>query len=163
MTVPLASGRQFSLEEASRLLPSVKLVTAEAVREAEELSRELRQHGEAHPKHEVLTEQLDSVVSRWASRLKELQVEAKGLWLVDFDNGDGYYCWQYPEEAITHYHAYDEGFSGRMKIVVGGAEAAEPESRPDLRSLFRAPARRYSTRVELERRSEEWNEPARPS
>jgi hypothetical protein len=117
MTVPLASGRQFSLEEASRLLPSVKLVTAEAVREAEELSRELRQHGEAHPKHEALTEQLDSVVSRWASRLKDLQVEAKGLWLVDFDNGDGYYCWQYPEEAITHYHAYDEGFSGRMKIV----------------------------------------------
>ena len=118
MNVPLASGRQFSLEEASRLLPSVKLVTAEAVRETEELSRELRQHGEAHPKHEVLTEQLDSVVSRWASRLKELQVEAKGLWLVDFDNGDGYYCWQYPEEAITHYHAYDEGFSGRMKICV---------------------------------------------
>jgi hypothetical protein len=87
------------------------------VREAEELSRELRVHGEAHPKHEALSEQLDSVVSRWASRLKELQVEAKGLWLVDFDNGDGYYCWQYPEEAITHYHGYDEGFSGRMKIV----------------------------------------------
>lgn len=117
MTAPSAPARQFSLEEASRLLPSVKLVTAEAVREAEELSRELRIHGEAHPKHEVLSEQLDSVVSRWAHRLKELQVEAKGLWLVDFDNGDGYYCWQYPEEAITHYHGYDEGFSGRMKIV----------------------------------------------
>ena len=113
----LASSRQFSLEEARRLLPSVKLVTAEAVREAEELSRELRIHGEAHPNHEALTAQMDRVVSKWASRLKELQVEAKGLWLVDFDNGDGYYCWQYPEEAITHYHAYDEGFSGRMKIV----------------------------------------------
>src|SRR5574339_71885 len=113
MPEPLASGRQFSLEEASRLLPSVKLVTAEAVREAQELSRELRQQGEAHPNHEVLSAELDQVVSRWASRLKELQVEAKGLWLVDFDNGDGYYCWQYPEEAITHYHGYDEGFSGR--------------------------------------------------
>ena len=116
MTVPSASGRQFSLEEASRLLPSVKLVTAEAVRETEELSRELRQHGEAHPKHDVLTEQLDSVVSRWASRLKELQVEAKGLWLVDFDNGDGYYCWKYPEETVGHYHGYEDGFAGRMSI-----------------------------------------------
>ena len=58
MTVPLASGRQFSLDEANRLLPSVKLVTAEAVREAEELSRELRRYGEAHPKHEALAEQL---------------------------------------------------------------------------------------------------------
>jgi hypothetical protein len=35
---------------------------------------------------------------------------------VDFDNGDGYYCWSYPESAITHYHGYDEGFSGRMSI-----------------------------------------------
>jgi len=117
MTEPTVACRQFSLEEARRLLPSVKLVTAEAVREAEELSRELRLQGEAHPNHEALTAQMDRVVSRWASRLKELQVEAKGLWLVDFDNGDGYYCWQYPEEAITHYHGYDEGFSGRMKIV----------------------------------------------
>ena len=116
MNVPLASGRQFSLEEASRLLPSVKLVTAEAVRETEELSRELRQHGEAHPKHDVLTEQLDSVVSRWASRLKELQVEAKGLWLVDFDNGAGYYCWRHPEAGLHYYHTYEDGFSGRIRI-----------------------------------------------
>jgi hypothetical protein len=116
MTAPHASGRQFSLEEASRLLPSVKLVTAEAVREAEELSRELRQHGEAHPKHDALTEQLDSVVSRWASRLKELQVEAKGLWLVDFDNGGGYYCWRYPEPALQYYHSYEDGFGGRIRI-----------------------------------------------
>lgn len=109
--------RQFSLEEATRLLPSVKLITAEAVREAEELSRELRVHGEAHPRHELLTEQLDQIVRRWASRLEDLQVEAKGLWLVDFDTGDGYYCWQYPEETIAHYHGYDDGYSGRMKIV----------------------------------------------
>ena len=117
MTVPLASGRQFSLDEASRLLPSVKLVTAEAVREAEELSRELRQHGEAHPKHDALTEQLDSVVSRWASRLKELQVEAKGLWLVDFDNGDGFYCWKYPEQSLSFFHTYEDGFAGRLPVV----------------------------------------------
>ena len=43
--------------------------------------------------------------------------QVKGLWLVDFDNGDGYYCWRHPESAITHFHDYDEGFAGRMKIV----------------------------------------------
>jgi hypothetical protein len=109
--------RQFSLDEATRLLPSVKLITAEAVREAEQLSREIRLRGEAHPQHDRLSEQLDAIVSRWAARLQDLQVEAKGLWLVDFDNGDGYYCWQYPEETIAHYHGYDDGFAGRMKIV----------------------------------------------
>jgi serine/threonine protein kinase len=38
------------------------------------------------------------------------------LWLVDFDNGQGYYCWSYPEATISHYHAYDDGFAGRMSI-----------------------------------------------
>ena len=32
-------------------------------------------------------------------------------------NGEGYYCWSYPEATIAHFHGYDEGFSGRMKIV----------------------------------------------
>ena len=44
-------------------------------------------------------------------------LEAKGLWLVDFDNGEGYYCWQHPEASLSHYHGYEEGFAGRMKIV----------------------------------------------
>jgi hypothetical protein len=35
---------------------------------------------------------------------------------VDFDNGEGYYCWSYPEPAITHYHGYEEGFAGRISI-----------------------------------------------
>jgi hypothetical protein len=117
MTDPRSSPRTFSLEAAMRLLPSVKLVTAEAVREAESVASELRRHGEADPRHQALSEQLSSVVSRWAARIQELELEPKGLWLVDFDNGDGYYCWQYPEEAITHFHGYDDGFAGRVKIV----------------------------------------------
>ena len=49
--------------------------------------------------------------------IKYLQgLEAKGLWLVDFDNGEGYYCWSYPESSITHYHGYDDGFAGRISI-----------------------------------------------
>ncbi len=48
--------------------------------------------------------------------MRALGLEAKGLWLVDFDNGDGYYCWSYPEPAITHYHGYGDGFGGRISI-----------------------------------------------
>ncbi len=117
MPAPRTERRTFSLDEANRLLPSVKLITVEAVREAEDVSRELRRHGESHPQHEALSEQLNGIVSRWAARITDLQLEAKGLWLVDFDNGEGYYCWRYPEETIMHFHGYDEGFAGRMKIV----------------------------------------------
>jgi hypothetical protein len=117
MPVSRATRRTFTLDDATKILPSVKLATAEAVREAETLANQLRRHGEADPRHRQLSDQLSEVVSRWASRIQELELEPKGLWLVDFDNGEGYYCWQYPEDAITHFHGYDDGFAGRMKIV----------------------------------------------
>src|SRR5438045_3726832 len=45
-----------------------------------------------------------------------LRIEVKGLWLVDFDSGAGYYCWHYPEPALEYFHGYDEGFPGRVKL-----------------------------------------------
>ena len=49
-------------------------------------------------------------------RLKELQVKPRGCGSSTSTMAT-LLLLQYPEEAITHYHAYDEGFSGRMKIV----------------------------------------------
>ncbi len=43
-------------------------------------------------------------------------LEIKGVWLVDFDSGGGYYCWKYPETGLNHFHSYDEGFSGRLPL-----------------------------------------------
>jgi hypothetical protein len=34
------------------------------------------------------------------------QVDGKLVWL----------CWRYGEDAVTHYHALDEGFGGRKPI-----------------------------------------------
>jgi hypothetical protein len=48
--------------------------------------------------------------------MEALGVEVKGLWLVDFDNGSGYYCWQWPEEGLEYFHGYEEGFEARSRI-----------------------------------------------
>jgi hypothetical protein len=53
---------------------------------------------------------------RWAREMEALGLEVKGLWLVDFDSGSGYYCWQWPEERLEFYHGHDEGFAGRARI-----------------------------------------------
>jgi hypothetical protein len=106
----------FSLQQARELLPHVKHVTADAVRRAETLASQLTGMPEDDPEHVALSAALRDVVNGWAEQLKSIGVEAKGLWLVDFDNGEGYYCWCYPEETIAHYHAYDTGFAGRMRI-----------------------------------------------
>ena len=69
------------------------------------------------PEHSRLSESVSRAVTAWAEAVQDLGAEAKGLWLVDFDAGSGYYCWKYPETTVSHYHGYDEGFAGRMKIV----------------------------------------------
>jgi hypothetical protein len=107
----------FSLEEAQGLLPEVKRLTAEAVRAADAIAEELREIPERHPRHARLTADLERIVAAWTAGIRQLGLEAKGLWLVDFDNGEGYYCWAHPEEQITHFHTYEDGFAGRMKIV----------------------------------------------
>jgi hypothetical protein len=109
--------RLFTLSQATALLPSVQEMTAEAVRQAEELADAIEDIDEDDPQRSILGAELKMVVEAWTLRIREMGLEAKGLWLVDFDNGEGYYCWQHPESSVSHYHGYDEGFSGRMKIV----------------------------------------------
>jgi hypothetical protein len=109
--------RLFSLTQARALLPLVQEMTAEAVRHAEELADALDSIAEDDPERPVLGAELKMVADDWAARIREMGLEARGLWLVDFDNGEGYYCWQHPESSVSHYHGYEEGFAGRMKIV----------------------------------------------
>ena len=97
----------FSYEEASVLLPEVRQATDEAYRCVERLAASSESAAQA---------KADAIVQAWAQGLLARGLEIKGLWLVDFDNGSGYYCWRYPEEALQYYHSYDEGFSGRMRI-----------------------------------------------
>jgi hypothetical protein len=106
----------FSLQQANDLLPQVKHMTAEAVRRAESLAAQLHGLAEDDPQHVSLSAAIQEVVHGWAHEVQGLGLEAKGLWLVDFDNGEGYYCWCYPEAAIAHYHEYGDGFAGRLKI-----------------------------------------------
>ena len=108
--------RRFSLDEARQMLPQIKHLTADAVREAESLAAQLHGVPEEDPDHASLSAALRAVVDTWASQVRSLGLEAKGLWLVDWDNGQGYYCWCYPEETVAHYHGYDEGFAGRVRI-----------------------------------------------
>jgi regulator of sirC expression with transglutaminase-like and TPR domain len=103
---PSAERRTFTLDEARALLPKVRALTEEA---AARYSR----FGEGGIETEEARHQ---VVQDWARQITELGAEIKGLWLVDFDSGAGYYCWKYPEAGLGHFHGYEEGFSGRVPL-----------------------------------------------
>lgn len=110
---PLAVKRTFSYEEAVALLPSVRKLTEEAYRKVETLG-EAAASGRAI--EESIQGEVHQIVTGWARALVAMGLEVKGLWLVDFDNGSGYYCWRYPEPALQFYHSYEGGFRGRMRI-----------------------------------------------
>ena len=107
----------FTLTEARELLPVVREMTAEAVRQAEVLADAMDDLSDEDPQRTILGAKLKTVVDEWSNTIREMGLETKGLWLVDFDNGEGYYCWEHPEPSLSHYHGYEEGFAGRMKIV----------------------------------------------
>ena len=102
-------SRRWSLEAAREMLPDVRSRTERAVREVEAL---LPKRG-SDPQVEA---EIRTAVSRWVRSMEALGLEIQGLWLVDFDNGSGYYCWKWPEEDLCHFHDYDEGYDGRVRI-----------------------------------------------
>jgi hypothetical protein len=114
--MPQRSGRIFSYDEALALFPLVRDRTASAFQELEALAGDSAGR-ESEEEREELEAASREVVARWASEIGELGCQVKGLWLVDWDAGDGYYCWRYPEPALAHFHGYDEGFAGRIPIT----------------------------------------------
>lgn len=110
--------KTFTLDRARELLPEVKRVTVDAAIRVARLAEEM--HGlEAEDDLRLveLDRRVRKIVVAWVAAIEKLGAETKGLWLVDFDSGDGYYCWQYPEEHLEYFHTYTAGFAGREPIV----------------------------------------------
>ncbi|HXO18581.1 MAG TPA: DUF2203 family protein [Thermoanaerobaculia bacterium] len=108
--------RVFSYDEALSTFPLVRDLTAAAVRRVESVADVVQSREELETRRQELDEARDRIVQAWAREVMALGCEVKGLWLVDWDSGGGYYCWRFPEESISFFHTYEEGFAGRMPI-----------------------------------------------
>ena len=109
-------GRIFTLEEARALMPQVRSVTGPVFTLAASLAEELSLAEDAkdEARAEALRERLQTLVQSWQQSMQDLEAEVKGLWLVDFVSGDGYWCWAYPELELEHWHSYEGGFRSRV-------------------------------------------------
>jgi len=108
--------RSWSLEGARALLPDVRERTAKVVAEVQALIEQRERGGAPGLGAEQLDARVAQLTSDWARAMEALGLEVKGLWLVDFDNGSGYYCWRWPETELAYFHGYEEGFAGRTRI-----------------------------------------------
>ena len=93
--------RTFGWVEAMSLLPVIRRITQDAVVQAESLAVRYEALPVGHPTRRELEQELEQVILQWAGKVQKLGAEAKGLWLVDFDAGDGTsYSWRFPDPEL---------------------------------------------------------------
>lgn len=107
----------FTYEEALATFPTVRRLTFDAVEQVQLLTLELHSLEEMASRRAELEAAYSRIVEEWTEKVRALGCEVKGLWLVDWDSGGGYYCWCWPEESLAFFHTYEDGFQGRMPIA----------------------------------------------
>ncbi|MBK9324602.1 MAG: DUF2203 domain-containing protein [Bdellovibrionaceae bacterium] len=115
--VEINRRKVFLQHEVASLLPLIYRLTDEAQHEVKKIVNFIEAHSDktSSAVHE-LEARLSDIVTRWQSKIEKLGAQPKGLWLADFDSGDGYFCWKFPETEICYWHGYQDGFTGRILI-----------------------------------------------
>lgn len=108
--------RRWTLDGARAALADVRARTEKAALEAAGLVAQRDACPVGSPERGAADVEIRRVVSSWIRAMEALGLEVKGTWLVDFDNGEGCYCWRWPEERLEYFHGRDEGFEGRIRI-----------------------------------------------
>lgn len=108
--------RIFYLEEAKALFPLVWQITHQAYTKLQPVKCRLENMLATDPRMVAVEKEYEAIVKQWVRKMERLGVVVQGLWLVDFDTGDGYLCWRYPELKIGHYHDYTVGFADRQPL-----------------------------------------------
>jgi hypothetical protein len=121
----------FTPQEASRLLPDVKIKLKEIMERkkvADTLKEDLERYsliGFDTPELSQKNQELDMVVKDLMMKVSELEdlglkVRDIDMGLVDFPamrfGNTVFLCWRYGESDIEFWHAANEGFSGRKSL-----------------------------------------------
>lgn len=129
--VEICQQKVFSHDEVNQILPLIYRLTEEVSKEVRLLVQCLETLPDKTSDRALEIEaRVDRYIHNWQGKIKRLGGHPKGLWLVDFDNGNGYYCWKFPETKVSYVHGYKDGFSGR-KLLEGELPNDQNSDRPD--------------------------------
>jgi hypothetical protein len=107
----------FSLAEAQELLPIVFRITRTYSAKVQNLLGRIdAMAGARESVIQSLESQVNQLIQDWQNKVQKLGAHPKGLWIADFDSGEGYFCWKYPERKIEYWHKYSDGYSNRVKL-----------------------------------------------
>ncbi len=113
--VSINSKTVFSLAETNDLLFVVNKITLKYQERLNMTLTRIEQEGNHNTKAHLKME-AQTIIDEWNKKIKKLGAKPSGVWNADFDFGEGYYCWKFPEKTISHWHGYTEGFSNRKPV-----------------------------------------------
>ncbi len=122
-----------SLDEVRALLPRLIEQTEHTIRTMSKGKKILDNVLLPENEQESIETDMVELFSLWVSWVRLHGGKVKGPWLIDFDNGHGYFCWRYGEKDIMYEHEYDNGFENRQPIDERRYTHPEnePEAEPD--------------------------------
>ena len=153
MTIPAPATRHFTIDEANRTLPLVRMIVQDIVELFNDLDRrrdrlvalrsrrgdDSRDSTDPYEAEVLQMEsELESDVDRlqgFVEELKEIGAELKdpAVGLIDFpaliDGREVYLCWRLGEPEVGYWHELDAGFSGRQALpTIADDDTVETDS-----------------------------------
>ena len=111
-----ADSKLYVLAEASELLPVVRKITDNAYERLSRLDERLESMRLCDPRRAAIAADYEKIVRKWIASITRLGAIPNGLWRVDFDTGEGYLCWRFPELKIGFFREYKENFDERKPV-----------------------------------------------
>ena len=113
----ISGTRSFTLEEAEQLLPIICKITRQYSETVKGLIDKVDvQQRTVAQKDWKVEEEINQHIENWKSKMQKLGITPRGLWICDFPNENGYYCWKFPETTINYWHSKSDGYSKRVAI-----------------------------------------------
>lgn len=114
--IELKPRKVFEFSDINALLPIVHRITKTYSEKVAKLIQKLEHVAQQEQVVESIEREINDLIQEWQVKVEKLGAVTKGLWIADFDSGDGYFCWKFPEEQILYWHGYRDGFSGRRPV-----------------------------------------------
>lgn len=114
--IELKPKKVFSYTDICQVLPVIIRITKSYSEKVNKLIQRLESMNHSDAVTLQLENEVNSLIAEWQNKVEKLGALTKGLWIADFDSGDGYFCWKFPEEQILYWHGYRDGFSGRRPV-----------------------------------------------